>query len=259
MTAQEIVVATMTRARDEAEARTLEAALEILRSHGLRVFATDGGSTEGFLARLTGLPGFTLRTSSGAPRLVRQVKSSIAAALGEGARAILYTEPDKAWFFSNGLTRLIECWRLAAQPGLVLAARSPASFATFPPFQRRTEGLVNDLCERLIGHRGDYSYGPFVMDRALAARVLTMPDDIGWGWRTCLFGLAGRLGYSQSWYIDDVPCPEDQRSESFGDQLHRLKQLEENSNGLMLAAVSPLDPDLSAGVRFGETAPRIPR
>ena len=97
------------------------------------------------------------------------------------------------------------------------------------------------------------------MDRALAARVLTMPDDIGWGWRTCLFGLAGRLGYSQSWYIDDVPCPDDQRSESFGDQLHRLKQLEENSNGLMLAAVSPLDPDLSAGVRFGETAPRIPR
>jgi hypothetical protein len=74
MTAQEIVVATMTRARDEAEARTLEAALEILRSHGLRVFATDGGSTEGFLAGLTGLPGFTLRTSSGAPRLVRQVK-----------------------------------------------------------------------------------------------------------------------------------------------------------------------------------------
>jgi hypothetical protein len=257
MTAQDIVVATMTWARDEAEARTLHAALESLGSHGLGVVATDGGSSEGFLERLTGIPGFVLCRSS-APGLVRQIKSSIAAALDAGAEAVLYTEPDKDWFFRHGVSRLVERWRLAAQPSLVLAARSPASFATFPPFQRRTEGLVNDLCERLIGRRGDYSYGPFLMDRALAARVLTMPDDLGWGWRTCLFGLAARLGYSLSWYTGDLPCPEDQRSEGFGDQLHRLKQLDENGNGLLWAAVSPLDPDLSATVRFGETARRIP-
>jgi hypothetical protein len=258
MTAQDVVVATMTWARDEAEARMLQAALRTLGSQALTVVATDGGSSEGFLERLNGISGLVLRRSS-APGLVRQVKSSIAAALDAGAEAVLYTEPDKDWFFRHGVIRLIECWRGAPQPSLVLAARSPASFATFPPFQRRTEGLVNDLCERLIGRRGDYSYGPFLMDRALAARVLAMPDNLGWGWRTCLFGLAARLGYSLSWHTGDFPCPEDQRSEGFGDQLHRLKQLQENSDGLLWAAVSPLDPDLSITVRFGETARRIPR
>ncbi len=241
MTRQDIVVATMTRARDDAEARALEEALEILGRHRLSVVVTDGGSSENFVAALAAKPYLTVRASSRGRGLVPQVKSSITAALREGARAILYTEPDKAFFFTRGLMRLIECWLLAAPRGLVLAGRSAESFATFPPYQRHAETLINDLCGRFTGVQGDYSYGPFVMDPVLAGQVLTMPDDLGWGWRPCLFGLAVRMGYSISWYTDDLPCPDEQRAEGRDDRFHRLKQLEENSTGLGWAAgVSPL-------------------
>jgi hypothetical protein len=69
----------------------------------------------------------------------------------------------------------------------------------------------------------------------LAAQVLSMPNELGWGWRHCTFGLAARLQYDISYFVDDLPCPEDQRHENQADQFHRLKQLHENSEGLLFS------------------------
>jgi hypothetical protein len=240
MNRRDVAVATITWARDEAEARVLERALAELQEHDLRIAVTDGGSSETFLCRVSPTSRLSFGTSAYGPGIVGQVKSSVATALNTGAEAILYTEPDKAWFFKHVLTDLLDCAPQPAPPTVLLAARSARTFETFPPFQRCTEAIINELAGRTIGRQGDYSYGPFLMDRRLARHVLTLPNELGWGWRHCAFGLAARLGYQVSHYVDDLPCPEDQRRETQADLFHRLKQLDENSNGLRLSYALPL-------------------
>src|SRR3954467_10814570 len=99
MKLEDVVVATMTRARDHAEAQLLEGALRALQRHRLRVAVTDRESIGGIVKDLARESGFIAAESNYGPGLVGQVKSSIAAALNAGAEAILYTEPDKAAFF----------------------------------------------------------------------------------------------------------------------------------------------------------------
>jgi hypothetical protein len=240
MTRGDVVVATMTLARSEAEAVVLERALIALQQHRLPVVVTDGGSDGDFQQRLARQPGLMVGLSTYGSGLVGQVKSSLAAAIRLGASAILYTEPDKAGFFTDHLGTFID--RAAAPPDLrvVLAARSAQSYATFPPFQRQTERLINELCGQVVGRPGDYSYGPFLIDRALATRILEFPSDLGWGWRPCTFGLAARLGYDVVHAVADLPCPEEQRSEDRDDRWHRLRQLRESRRGLLLSQTLPL-------------------
>ena len=84
--------------------------------------------------------------------LVGQIQAS----LGEAARAkadfILYTESDKARFFENGLGDFLRRADLDDRTGAVLAARSEASFATFPVLQQFTERTINQLCARVHRH-----------------------------------------------------------------------------------------------------------
>src|SRR4051794_16157283 len=121
MSRPDVSVATMTLARDDAEATELQHALDELQRHGVAIFVTDGGSCQSFLDRIASASAFTVRASQFGPGLVGQVKTSIAAALDAGAERVLYTEPDKAWFFAHRLSGLIE---RASSGGLVLASRS---------------------------------------------------------------------------------------------------------------------------------------
>jgi hypothetical protein len=235
MRLEDVAVATMTWARDDAEARVIEHALAQLRRLDVRVVVTDGGSSDAFIRELASTTGFSVRRSSYGRGLVGQVKSSIAAALDTGAQAVLYTEPDKTAFFAHGLPSLLECAPPAATGRVMLAARSSRSFSTFPPFQQYAEAIINDLCARVVGIPGDYSYGPFLMDRELAERLLTMPNTLGWGWRHCAFGLAAGLGYDIRHGVDDFACPEEQRHENQRDRFHRLTQLHQNAEGLLFS------------------------
>jgi hypothetical protein len=235
----DVVIATITLARSDAEAAVLERSLTALQQHRLPIVVTDGGSDSRFMQRLASQPDLIVGLSTYGPGLVGQVKSSLAAAMRRGASAILYTEPDKAGFFAHHLLKLIDSAPEPPKTGIVLAARSPQSFATFPPFQRHTEQVINDLCSRVIGRPGDYSYGPFLIDRALATRVLEFPSDLGWGWRPCAFGLAARLGYGLLHAVAELPCPDDQRSEDRHDRAYRLRQLQENSRGLLHSQTLP--------------------
>jgi hypothetical protein len=241
MKRQDVVVATITLARSDAEAAVLEGALRALQQHGLPILVTDGGSDPRFVQRLANQPNMNVGVSTYGPGLVGQVKTSLAAAMRSGASAILYTEPDKAGFFAHHLLDLIDHAPEPPGTGVVLAARSAESFATFPPFQRHTEQAINDMCGRVIGPSGDYSYGPFVIDTAFVTRILEFPNDLGWGWRHCAFGLAARLGYPLVHAVADLPCPKEQRSEDRQDRAHRLQQLQDNERGLLLSQTLPAE------------------
>lgn len=235
MASPRLAIATMTLARGAAEAALIERALGTLASGRAPVAVTDGGSASALVAAIGRLPGVSIGTSTHGPGLLGQVKTSLAAAAATGARRILYTEPDKQPFFAGGVDAFIEHAIELADAGIVLAARTPESYATFPAIQQYTEGVLNTLCGSYTGAPGDYSYGPFVMDAELVPRVLAIGEDVGWGWRPFIFAVAARLGMAVRVVPGDYPCPPDQRNEDDAERLHRIRQLQQNLRGLVLS------------------------
>lgn len=234
MELSEICVATIMRSRSAQEEQTLRGSLQALSRLQLPVIVADGGSPPELVEYVAALPGMTVVTP---PRqgLVSQIKASLGAAYAAGRRFILYTEPDKAGFFENGLLELIRGAPDTGEVGVVLASRSDESFATFSPLQRFTESTINRLTGEALGQRGDYSYGPFVLDRTLVHCLEQLPDEVGWGWRHFLFATAHRLGHAVLFVTGDFPCPPDQHGHDDEERLHRLRQLSQNIDGLTLA------------------------
>jgi hypothetical protein len=229
-----VCVATITWARNEQEEALLRRSLLQLAAHSLTVVVADKGASETFTAFVASQPHFIV-APAGKPSLVGQVQSSLAVAAQTGADFILYTESDKELFFREGLDPFLEAVELRTDTGVVLATRSDESFATFPRLQRFTERTINELCAEGTGIAGDYSYGPFLMHRQLAAAVADLGPELGWGWRHFVFGTAARRGYTVTLVPGHYPCPLDQREEDDGERIHRLKQLAENVHGLVAA------------------------
>jgi hypothetical protein len=236
--ASRVVIATMTLVRDRGEEPLLRLAMQALASHGHPIVVTDGGSPGDFAAFLDSLPGVT-RASAVGKGLVNQVRTSV----GECAKLepdfILYTEPDKLDFFAHDLPSFVDR-AISERAGFVLASRSAESFATFPTFQRSTETTINGLCGEFLVRQGDYSYGPFVMDGDLAPHMESIDAHLGWGWRHYMFAVAHRLGRGLVHVVDDLRCPEDQRTEDDNERLHRLRQLGQNVNGLLAGLTAAL-------------------
>ena len=226
----DLAIFTVTWARDPAEEVLIGRALTALVRLGLPVFAADRTDRTAFTATLRQL-GITL-VDPPAPGLVPQVQAAAAAAATAGTRFLLYTEPDKEAFFADGLDRLLARAAPTDADGVVLAARSPSAFATFPPLQRYVETVVNTLCGQMTGVAGDYSYGPFLLHRALLPHIAQLPPDLGWGWRPSTFVAAHRLGLRVAHVEDELACPPDQRGEDEGERIHRLRQLSQNVRGL---------------------------
>jgi hypothetical protein len=231
----DVAVATMTLVRDEREDRLVRQALIHLARHSLRVAVTDAGSAEGFTRALRDLPLFTVAAASWPPDLIAQVRTSLNTASAWDTRFLLYTEPDKSEFFEQWLMPFIGAAPATEDVGVVMACRSDDGLATFPFFQQYTEGTINRLCAELIGERADYSYGPFLLNRRLVPYLADLSPDVGWGWRHYLFGLAPRLGLRLVAIVGEFECPSGQRAEQPGDRLHRIRQLGENIQGLLLS------------------------
>jgi hypothetical protein len=238
MNRHDIAVATMTLATGDREERLLLDGLQRLAVDRWPVALSDGGSRPAFVHALGSIPSLTLV----APRtrgLVGQVKASIAAASSLETRFVLYTEPDKFEFFDEHLSAFVSDAPEDGDIGIVLAARSEASFKTFPASQRDAERCFNCLCAGAIGDLSsgtiDYCYGPFVMNRVLAAHVDSARDDLGWGWRPFVFAEARRLGFRVVAVVRDLPCPPDQRLDDRGQRIHRMRQLRQNLDGLLLS------------------------
>ena len=216
----------MTLARDATEALELRAALDALEHAALPVFVTDGGSTAAFADELEAR--YRFFRCEARRGLWPQIRESLRAAAASGARFILYTEPDKRDFFLDDVRVFIE--EASDASGIILASRSPETYATFPSFQQYTESVINRCCGELLGQELDYSYGPFLLRTSLLQH-LNCPDDIGWGWRQYAFAVTQRLGLR----IDAVPrghaCPESQRHDSA--PAYRMKQMVESVRGLL--------------------------
>ena len=234
----DVSVATITLA-DEDSAAGLLKSLTALSQLGLRVAVTDGGSPESFLTVVRNLPGFDVQKVA-QRGLVGQVMASIARAIEWKTPYVFYTEPDKEMFFSAHLASFLQRALSETPGGIAIAARSRAAFDTFPETQRTTESCLNTLCSGVTGVATDYTYGPFLAESALLPRVEGANLSLGWGWRTFLFVLAHRMGYRLSSIPGDFLCPASDRVNTESEQLHRMRQLVQNVNGVLAAMGQPL-------------------
>ena len=235
MELKDISIATMTWARSKGEEKTLRAALRILASLGAPVVAADGGSPPAFIQFMR-----RLRIEVVSPKgrgLVPQIRESLQRAHDQFQTPfILYTEPDKAPFFADNLTRFVGKCAPAASPAVFIPDRDRKSFATFPEGQRLTETFTNRITEALLGPKGDYTYGPLLMPRGLVASAREIPNSLGWGWRAFMLVRAVKKGLKLSHIRLPLPCPEDQRGEnSQADQLYRARQLKQYLDALLPA------------------------
>jgi hypothetical protein len=232
MNAASVAVATITWVRSPDEESLLIRSLERLARCGIPVAVADRESSAPFNRTLERLPNFavTVPTATG---LVTQVKASLDLAATFEKPFILYTEPDKEFFFGR-MTEFVRRAPDSADVGVALAARSDESFQTFPPMQRFTEGVINHLCAEMIGPQGDYSYGPFLLNRALLPEVTSkFAPELGWGWRPFTFLTAHRRGFRVVHLAADYPCPPTQQVEGNIERAHRMRQLSENIRGLI--------------------------
>jgi hypothetical protein len=239
MDKRNVSIATMTWARDAQEDSLLRESLSELAALNLPVFVTDGGSGESFVDYLRGLPRFKVFEPE-ARGLWPQVRRSLRAAYDAATRFILYTEPDKKDFFREGLRDLISEANAGDRAGVVLAARTSESFATFPMFQRHAETMINRCCAEVVGANFDFTYGPFLFDRRLVPHLLGAPDEIGWGWRPYAFGIASRLGLRIESLEKAAACPAEQREESRAERMYRIRQLSQSLEGLLLSTTAEL-------------------
>ena len=235
----DLCVCTIALARDDDEGRLIHQTVEHLSRAGTAVIVADGGSPPAFVEALGALPHVSVvRPQHGG--LVGQVQAAFAVAAAQQTPFILYLESDKARFAQQHLADFIGRAPDDAGVGAALAARTAASFATFPPVQRSTETRINEMTGAAIGRRGDYSYGPFLLNSRLAPYADGLPRSVGWGWRHFMFGIAHRLGYRVHHIAGDYDCPMAQREEGEAARQHRLRQLDENMEGLRLSLAAPL-------------------
>lgn len=235
-----VAVAGPVLARSDEESERLVPSVAALAAHGLPVYLADGGSPEPFVARLREIEGVTVEpTRDRSRKLVSQVQQALATAVERSdAEHVLYTEPDKGWFFSNRLSDfLVTPHAFATEPGIAVPMRDAASFATFPGVQRLPESLFNRLAAETLGlpPDADVLYGPLLIHRDLVPYVARIEEACGWGWRTFLFAVCRRLGLPLHTWAADLPCPDDQRGEDDeAARLYRIAQMAQNVRGLEL-------------------------
>jgi len=223
---------TMTRALTERDAEASIASLKTLGALGLPIFASDAGSIQAYHAALGALGNFHRQPD--AANLIQQMKSGFRGAAAAGHRYVLYSEPDKRDFFSNGARRFVADAESEYAP-VWIAARDEASFSTFPAGQQATERAMNQVASALLAPLPDLLYGPLILDLDAVLPCLdAVPDDLVWGWRIYVIA---RLAASSSVrsLVGSFPCPLDQRGEDdVPARLYRLEQARQCLQGLRL-------------------------
>lgn len=232
MTPDKVAVATVTWARSASEEALLVRSLALLAGSGLPVAVADRGASATFGEALRSFAGFSI-TVPAEQGLAAQVEASLTLAARFRRPFVLYVEPDKETFFERGLRGFLRDAPDDSDVGVVLASRTDESYRTYPPMQRYTEGVINHLCEHLIGKAGDYSYGPFLMTSRMLPWLAGLDRSLGWGWRHFAFHTAHRHGLRVLHVDGDYPCPPDQRAEDDEERRHRLRQLGQNILGLI--------------------------
>ena len=155
MNKKDISIVTMTRAKPD-DYELHRAALRELAALRLPTVITDGGSGEEFLSYLNSFPNFIVQRAARAGAFL-QIKTSFDRARQFATPYVLYTEPDKQFFFQQRLAEFIERASSHSTTGIIIPARTAESFASYPESQRFTEAFTNQLCSRIVGKDGDFS------------------------------------------------------------------------------------------------------
>ncbi|QHT70023.1 hypothetical protein GXP67_26945 [Rhodocytophaga rosea] len=235
-----LVIATITLARNATEEKLLIESLTQLARLNIQVFITDGGSSGSFLQFLRSVPHFFLSTAQ-VKGVWAQAKNSLLEASQADSDFILYTEPDKLLFFTQFLPTFITQPLHKEHTGVILASRSESGFATFPAFQQMSERAINNCCKEIIKLACDYTYGPFILNKKAVPYLHRVQEDIGWGFRPYLFGIARRLTLSIESYEGDFTCPDEQTTDSATERIYRMRQLSQNIQGLVLSTSVSVD------------------
>jgi hypothetical protein len=74
-----------------------------------------------------------------------------------------------------------------------------------------------------------------LIHRALIPTLEFIGEDIGWGWCHYILGIAYSRGDRIVQWTRGLPCPADQRADSQPELVHRIRQLGQNLQGLLLA------------------------
>jgi hypothetical protein len=225
-------VVTIAWAQSAEEEISLLRSLSRLAGAGYPVVVADRSTRATFTSALGEVPGVRVVVPT-LVELAGQIKASVSVAAFYATRYLLYVEPDKEDFFTRRLRDFVARAPDDDDIGIVLASRSSGSLDTYPPMQRYTESVFNNLCGRAVETAGDYTYGPFLMHQKLVPHVAAVDPGLGWGWRPSTFVAANRGGLRITHVVDDHPCPADQRQEDDHDRRHRLRQLSENIMGLL--------------------------
>ncbi|HYE73163.1 MAG TPA: hypothetical protein VEF04_07530 [Blastocatellia bacterium] len=232
MSLNSITAATITLVKGD-DLQLHQESLALLSKQVFPTIISDGGSGEDFISFLKTFPKLSLyQTNRG---VFVQVRNSLKQAKQQGAKYILYTEPDKKLFFEQRLDEFLRLAPMTDDMGIVIASRTTQSFATFPASQQRTESFTNELCAQLVGLECDFCYGPLLIHHRLLSYLDLLDDSIGWGWRFFLFGIAHRLGLRLINIDLDLPCPAEQQDDSRTELIHRMNQLHQNVRGLVLS------------------------
>src|SRR5687767_1300819 len=123
MDAWQVAVATITWPKSTDEEVLLGRSLQSLGEAGLPVAVADRGTSAAFSHAIRQLPGFRA-TIPHQPRLVAQVKASIALAATFDTSFILYAESDKETFFKDSLRDFLDRAPDDQDVGVVVASRS---------------------------------------------------------------------------------------------------------------------------------------
>ncbi|MDO1448653.1 hypothetical protein Q0590_20420 [Rhodocytophaga aerolata] len=230
----QLAIATISWARTEAEEKLLQASLQQLAECQVPVYITDGGSSPGFLDFLHSIPQFIVLQAE-AKGVWAQARTSLLAAYEAGSAYLFYTEPDKLDFFRHGLPPIFSQLPNTDTVGIRLASRSAEAFASFPPFQQLTETTINACCAEVTGKAFEYTYGPFLINRNLVPYLKFVEEDIGWGWRPYMFGITQRVGYKLESMEGNFTCPPDQQADDPAERVYRMRQLQQNIQGIVLS------------------------
>ncbi|MBI4226101.1 hypothetical protein HY612_03220 [Candidatus Roizmanbacteria bacterium] len=236
-------ISTITLARSTNEEKRITTALGILYKNLARsgrqipIVAVDGGSDISFVKKVEGILGIDVPLAS-EKGLFPQVLASLQWAKDRGVNAILYTESDKVLFserITNLLTPAEDLMHMHSNFGIILAARTPESFATYPETQRAEESTVNSLLRDITGLDFDFTYGPRIISADMIDHLKKLPKDIGWGWLSAAVVIAKKRGKGIYAVTMDFPCQVEDKFETESDRKYRQSQAQNHRYAIDLA------------------------
>lgn len=228
----EISIATFSWARTADEKVIVLRALKKLASFGLPVTVVDQARSRFPLEREAGKIKNIRLFKLNKHGLDSQARKSFqeAAKLGD---YIFYTESDKLDFIENHAERFLKEFYKNPR-GMLLPARSKASFLRYPIFQQEMERFLWKAISALLNIKmNDFSYGPRIFPAFLLPYLSNVNEEINFGFQTFLLAINHRLQLPLRIIKFDAMGPKDVQK---GSELiaYRIRQLEDELRGLRI-------------------------